>query len=77
MKMECGCYLNGFGFRVGRKYVTFYNVASGKIRGKLELDEYTLGRLQEIKEMYRCEDARRTRAVRDLVLGREEEEEEE
>lgn len=67
--MECGCFFNDVGFKVGRKYVTVYNVYSCKVLGRKELNDWTIGKLREIEDLYRYEDCRRTRSVRDFVLG--------
>ena len=60
--MKCGVYLNGYGFKVGRKYLSFVKAYSGRVVARIPLtcvDTY----LASIKEMYTATDIRRTREV--------------
>lgn len=66
-KMECGCYYNSVGFKVGYKYLTLYKAGSGKIISKIKLDDSIIKALKDIKDKYRFDDARRTYYVMDLA----------
>ena len=65
--MDCGCYYNGIGFKVGYKYLTLYKAGSGKIISKIELYDYVIKALKQIKGTYRSDDAERTYQVISLV----------
>lgn len=71
-KMECGCYYNSVGFKVGYKYLTLYRAGSGKIISKIELNDYIIKALKQIKGNYRSNDAGRTYQVMVLVNELEE-----
>lgn len=66
-KMECGCYYNGTCFKVGYKYLTLYKAGSGKIISKIELNDYIIKALKQIKGIYSSDDAERTYQVIALV----------
>lgn len=66
-KMECGCYYNSIGFKVGYKYLTLYKASSGKIISKITLDDSVIKALKEIKEKYEFYDTRRTYYVIDIA----------
>ena len=66
-RMECGCCYNGYDFKVGYKYLTVYNIVSGKITYKIKLDNSVIKALKDIREKYEFYDARRTYYVMDLA----------
>ena len=70
--MDCGCYYNGVGFKVGNKYLTLYRATSGKTISKIELNDYVIKALEEIKDKYRYDKAERTYQVISLVEDLEE-----
>lgn len=65
--MECGCCYNNVAFKVGYKYLTIYNIVSGKITYKIKLDNSVIKALKDIREKYEFYDARRTYYVMDLA----------
>lgn len=71
-RMECGCYYNSIGFKVGYKYLTLYKAGSGKIISKITLDDSVIKALKEIKEKYSYQDVDRTYQVMNLVYDIEE-----
>lgn len=73
-EMFCGCYFANKGFKIGKKYVTVYNIYTHKVYGKMELSPAVILRLEEIKKLYRYEDCRRTREVCNFVCKWDEEE---
>ena len=60
VSMQCGCYLNNRGFKVGRKYATVYDARNGKTLARVLLTAVLLEKLEGIKEEYPPQDARRT-----------------
>lgn len=70
--MDCVCYYNGTGFKVGNKYLTLYRATSGKTISKIELNDYVIKALEEIKDKYRYDKAERTYQVISLVEDLEE-----
>ena len=70
--MDCCCYYNGVGFKVGNKYLTLYRATSGKAISKIELNDYVIKALEEIKDKYRDDKAERTYQVISLVEDLEE-----
>ena len=70
--MYCGCYYNGRKFVIGRKYVTIRN-SNDSVLASEELTPWVISKLKAIREEYGMSDARRTKAVINLVYGVEEE----
>ena len=68
MKMKCGCYLNGRGFTVGRKYATVYDARNEKKIARVLLTNGLRERLEAIKDEYQAQDARRTAKAVDVIF---------
>ena len=68
MMMQCGCYLNNRGFKVGRKYVRVYDARNDKTLASVLLTNSLRERLEAIKEEYPLQDARRTARVIDVIF---------
>ena len=68
--MQCGCYLNSRGFKVGRKYATVYDARNDKTLARVLLTNSLCEKLKKIKEEYAPQDARRTAKAIDVILKR-------
>lgn len=68
--ITCGCYWNGIGFYVGRKYLWKCDVESDKKLNKILLTDSVRERLDEIDDEYSYDDVNRTIAVLDLINER-------
>ena len=68
MRMKCGCYLNGRGFRVGRKYATVYDARADKTLARVLLTNNLCEKLARIKDEHPAADARRTAKVIDVIF---------
>ena len=67
-KMNCGCFLAGKGFKIGRKYVQIFDEHSGKCLSRCELTDDVKSKLAEVKANHPYEDdAIRVDAVEDIV----------
>ena len=64
-KMDCGCYYNNREFKVGRKYLTVSNIATGEEQ-KIQLTDEIKSKLKEIKDCCDAYSAARTKQVLDL-----------
>ena len=71
MKMICGCYLNNRGFSVGRKYATVYDARNDKTLARVLLTNSLCEKLEEIKNEYAPQDARRTAKAIDVIFEEE------
>lgn len=60
----CGCYLNGYGFEIGRKYLTLTRY--GKRVERMELTEFIIKKLSEILYNYSYNDANQVAEVMKL-----------
>ena len=65
--MQCRCYLNNRGFKVGRKYATVYDARNGKTLARVLLTTSLSHRLEAIKDEYPPQDARRTAKAIDEI----------
>ena len=68
INMQCGCYLNNRGFKIGRKYATIYDASSDKTLARVLLTDTLREKLEAIKEEYPPQDARRTAKVIDAII---------
>lgn len=66
-KMECRCYLNGRGYKVGRKYLYIVDVINARVLRKRELDDNIKSELAKIKAKYDAYDARREFEIENLI----------
>lgn len=66
--MECNCYYNNKGFKVGTKWLWVYNIYSEKTLFKIPLSRGVIEELEEIKEETSSYDARRTYRVINLAI---------
>lgn len=71
MKMNCNVYLNGKGFKAGRKYLSIVKAYSGETLKRKELTPGLLEELESIKAEFSAADVRRTAAVFDLFTEQE------
>ena len=71
ISMQCGCYLNNRGFRIGRKYATVYDARSEKVLARVLLTNSLCEKLEKIKDEYPPQDARRTAKAIDVIEGEE------
>ena len=69
VSMQCGCYLNNRGFKVGRKYATVYDARNAKTLARVLLTNRLREKLEAIKEEYPPQDARRTAKVIDVIFN--------
>ena len=69
INMQCGCYLNNRGFKIGRKYATIYDASSDKTLARVLITDTLREKLEAIKGVFPPQDARRTAKVIDLMLG--------
>ena len=70
-KMQCLCYLNNRGFKIGRKYATVYDARNDKTLVKALLTNNLRERLEAIKDEYPPQDARRTAKAIDVIFEAE------
>ena len=68
IRMQCGCYLNNRGFKVGRKYATVYDARNDKTLARVLLTNRLREKLEAIKEEYPPQDARRTAKAIDVIF---------
>ena len=68
INMQCGCYLNNRGFKIGRKYATVYDARDDNTLARVLLTNSLCERLKEIKDEYPPQDARRTAKVIDAII---------
>ena len=66
--MQCGCYLNSRGFKIGRKYATVYDARNDKTLARALLTNGLREKLEAIKDEYPPQDARRTARVIDVIF---------
>ena len=67
-KMNCGCFLAGKGFKIGRKYVQIFDIIDSKVIKRCELTDDVKSKLAEVKANHPYEDdAIRVDAVEDIV----------
>lgn len=71
ISMQCLCYLNNRGFKIGRKYATVYDVRNDNILARVLLTNSLCEKLEEIKDEYAPQDARRTAKVIDVIFEAE------
>ena len=70
-RMQCGCYINNRGFRIGRKYATVYDARNGNTLARVLLTNSLSERLETIKDEYPPQDARRTAKAVDVIFEEE------
>ena len=73
ISMQCGCYLNNRGFKVGRKYVEVYDARNDNTLARVLLTNSLRQELEAIKDEYPPQDARRTAKAIDVIFEAEEE----
>lgn len=71
ISMQCGCYLNNRGFKVGRKYATVYDARNDKTLARVLLTNSLCEKLEAIKDEYLPQDARRTAKAIDVIFEAE------
>ena len=71
ISMQCGCYLNNRGFKVGRKYATVYDARNDKTLARVLLTNSLCEKLEAIKDEYPPQDARRTAKAIDVIFEAE------
>jgi hypothetical protein len=67
MTMQCNCYFNSTGFKVGYKYLYLIDINTNKSIKKIKLDEYYKNELIKIDEQFSSHDVNRTLAVIRLI----------
>ena len=66
--MYCGCYLANKGYKIGRKWVKFFDIIDSKVIKRCELTDDVKSKLAEVKANHPYEnDAIRVDAVEDIV----------
>ena len=68
MGMQCSCYLNNRGFKVGRKYATVYDARNDKTLARVLLTNTLRKKLEAIKNAHSPQDARRTAKAIDVIF---------
>ena len=68
ISMQCGCYLNSRGFKVGRKYATVYDARNDKTLARVLLTNSLCEKLEAIKGEYPPRDVRRTAKAIDAIF---------
>ena len=66
--MKCGCYINNRGLKVCRKYATVYDARNDSIQARVLLTNSLRKKLEEIKDEYPPQDARRTAKAIDVIF---------
>ena len=66
--MKCGCYLNGRGYSIGRKYATVYDARNDKTLARVRLTNSLCEKLEAIKDEHPAQDARRTAKAVDVIF---------
>ena len=68
ISMQCGCYLNNRGFKIGRKYATVYDARNDKTLARALLTNSLCEKLAQLKDEYPPQDARRTAKAIDVIF---------
>ena len=71
ISMQCGCYLNNRGFKVGRIFAIVFDARNNKTLARVLLTNSLLKKLEAIKDEYPPQDARRTAKAVDVIFEAE------
>lgn len=67
MKMSCGAYYNGIGFKIRGVYLYIVRAFSGETTARIQLNSKDVEELEKIKRTYDLTDIRRTQKVLELI----------
>jgi hypothetical protein len=66
MKMSCGAYYNGVGFKIRGVYLYLVRAFSGETITRIQLNTKMIEELEKIKRTYDLTDIKRTQKVLEL-----------